>query len=240
LIWTEDKNIRQWLPRLQAHRGLWVRGLAQNTLESVAAAYELGYEIAEFDVRMTSDGVVIMFHDDHFQNNLISNLSLTELRQQTPVTTFSELLTWFSTTEKFKLNIEIKSKSVLPFQLEKKVCEALADLKLEERVLISSFNPVSLYKVRLFNPNIYRALLLSFERENGNNLLVMSGVLNYLCKPHMLNLRHTDYSKHFKTLAKKIPVVLWTVNDLEIYKKYKAEIHGIISDTVTPAEFEAL
>lgn len=232
-----DKNIREWLPRLQAHRGYWVGGLPENSMQSVAAAYAAGYEMCEFDVRMTSDGHVVLFHDDHYQGRFVAKTKYTEFNALVPVTKLEDLLQWFSGTENFKLNIEIKSRRLVNFKLEKTVCELIARYRLESRVLISSFNPISLYKVRRYNPGIYRALLLSFERNHGNNIVVKSGVMNYMCRPHILHLRYIDYSKHFRALGRKIPIVLWTVNEIEIYRGLKHEIHGVISDSITPELF---
>jgi glycerophosphoryl diester phosphodiesterase len=243
LRWSYDTEIRNWLPQLQAHRGYWVRGVPQNTLASVQKAHELAYEIAEFDVRLTADGVVILFHDDHIENTPIRSLTLLELRSRTTVSTLDELLKWFVDAGDFKLNIEIKSREILSYELEKKVCQLIRKYGVEKRVLISSFNPLTLSKVRLFCPRVYRALLLSYEQDHGNNLFVMSGVANILCAPHMLNLRSQDYliyREHFKKINQHIPVTLWTVNEAQVYAPLKGEIHGIISDRITPAEFQRI
>lgn len=240
MIWSEDENIWNWLPKLQAHRGYWVKGLQQNSLQSVQQAFEQKYQISEFDVRMTSDGVVIMFHDDRFQDLVVSKTTFYALNEAIPVTPLEELFQWLVKVPDFKLNIEIKSREIVNSLLEKKVCELIRKYKIEERVLISSFNPLTLYKVRRYCPKVYRALLLTFEKNHGNNFVIKSKVLNYMCRPHMLNLRAEDFSKRFVKLAKKIPVVLWTVNDVSVYKKSAASIHGVISDQITPAEFKAI
>jgi glycerophosphoryl diester phosphodiesterase len=45
-----------------AHRGDSAH-VAENTVEAFESAIELGAEVVEFDVRMTSDGVAIVMHD---------------------------------------------------------------------------------------------------------------------------------------------------------------------------------
>ncbi|MGE5546703.1 MAG: glycerophosphodiester phosphodiesterase family protein [Solirubrobacterales bacterium] len=51
------------LPRIIGHRG--AAGLApENTLASFALAAELGCRMVEFDVRLSADGVPVVFHDD--------------------------------------------------------------------------------------------------------------------------------------------------------------------------------
>lgn len=239
MIWLQEDKIKEWLPRLQAHRGYHEK-FVENTIEAIQASYELGYEMCEFDVRMTSDEEVVLYHDPEILGHKINSLSYQELCKMTPVAKLDEVLLWLRETKGFKLNIEIKSVEVINFQLEKKVCQLVERFNVEDRVIISSFNPVSLYKIRLFNSNIFRALLLSFEQDEKNTLLIKSGILNYLAKPQALHLRAEDYSKHFRNLGKKIPIVLWTVNDPEIYLKNKKEIHGIISDKITPTLFSQL
>lgn len=234
MIWSKNKNIRSWLPRLQAHRGYCVTGAMQNSLDSIKEAHEMGYQMAEFDVRLTSDEVVILFHDNHFKNNIINLTPYPVLISQIKITTLEELFSWFEKIENFKLNIEIKSRNIFNYRLEKNVTHLIKKYKIEERVLVSSFNPFSLFKIRLFCPQIRRAILLTFEKDHGNNIFTRTLFFNFLCRPHMLNIRYEDFSVRFKKLAKKIPIVLWTVNDLLFYKKNINEIHGIISDTITP------
>jgi glycerophosphoryl diester phosphodiesterase len=238
VIWSEDKNIWSWLPRLQAHRGFWIAGLQQNSLAAIQAAYHQKFQISEFDVRMTADFQVILFHDDRFENYIIAKTDFATLNRLTPVTPLEELFKWLVTVTDFKLNIEIKSREIIASKLERKVCELIRKYKVEDRVLVSSFNPLTLYRVRRYSPKVYRALLLTFERDHGNNFVIKSRVMNYLCRPHMLNLRYNDFSNRFKKIAKKIPVVLWTVNDVSFFKKHSTEIHGIISDKITPKDLK--
>lgn len=233
--WSLDKKIFDWLPRLQSHRGYWVEGLQQNSLQSVQEAWRRGYEICEFDVRITADKQVILFHDDRIGSVLIKKTKLSDLRKITNVTLLSELFNWFITVPEFKLNIEIKSRDLLDSDIEREVCALLKRYNIQSRVLISSFNPLTLCKVRLLCPEVYRALLLSYEKAHGNNIFVTSRMMNAFCQPHMLNLRFTDYSKGFRSLAFQIPITLWTVNEIEAFNKYKDEIHGVISDRITPA-----
>lgn len=54
-------------PRVLAHRGLVpadAEGIAENTAAAFAAAHAAGADYAESDCHATSDGVVVLFHDD--------------------------------------------------------------------------------------------------------------------------------------------------------------------------------
>lgn len=224
---------------MQAHRGYCVNGAPENSLSSIIAAFELGYEMAEFDVRLTADNVCILFHDSMLKNIKIRNMPLQTIRSQIEITTLQDVFEWLVKTRNFKLNIEIKSRDVVQFALEKQVAALIRKFGLERRVLVSSFNPFSLYKIRMFCPKVYRAILLTLGKDHGNNIFTRSLLLNYLCRPHILNLRFADYSERFRILAKTIPVVLWTVNDLRDYRRVETEIHGIISDVIKPADLKA-
>ena len=238
MIWQKNSKIKDWLPKLQAHRGYWVEGLPQNTVSSIKEAYIKGYKICEFDVRITSDSKVILFHDAKFKNKFISDYLFEDLIAETPINTLEDLLVWFSQeAADFKLNIEIKNDGVLNYEIEKQVVALVKRFRVEDRVLISSFNPLSLAKVRILEPKIYRALLLSYVNDHGNNLFVMSGVANLLCRPHLLHLRHEDFDRwrdYFTRLASEVPIVLWTVNKFEIFERSSEIIYGIISDEITP------
>ena len=79
-FWTPSPQIKNWLPRLQSHRGYWLGGLPENTLRSIQKAVELNYEMIEFDVRLTGDYHVVLFHNDGLDQKLINRTSLAELK----------------------------------------------------------------------------------------------------------------------------------------------------------------
>ena len=55
----------QDVPKVIAHRGYWqTYGSAQNSIRSFERAAEVGAYGSEFDVHMTSDSVLILFHDN--------------------------------------------------------------------------------------------------------------------------------------------------------------------------------
>ena len=86
-FWQFSKTIRNWLPRLQAHRGYWVGGLPQNTIAAIQKAAELNYQMVEFDVRLTADKMVILFHDENRNGTPISKMFFEEILKLNPVST---------------------------------------------------------------------------------------------------------------------------------------------------------
>ncbi len=57
------RNIRQHLPKIIAHRGASALAEHENTLESFEIAINNDCDMAEFDIRKTRDGKLIVFHD---------------------------------------------------------------------------------------------------------------------------------------------------------------------------------
>lgn len=63
-----------------AHRGAWkAQDLPQNSLASLKEAVRLGCEGSEFDVWMTSDGVLVVNHDSDFEGIEIETSTYKEL-----------------------------------------------------------------------------------------------------------------------------------------------------------------
>ena len=110
---------------------------------------------------------------------------------------------------------------------------------MQKYILISSFNPISLAYFNVLDKSIFRSLLLSFEKDHGNNIFIKNMTLNVLAQPNALHLRLDDWNpqKFKKLLLRNIPIILWTCNDLNSVTRYINEgITGIISDTILPAD----
>ena len=66
-----------------AHRGFWNcedAGFSENSIASLAAAQKAGFWGSEFDVQMTSDGVVIVNHNDNIKGLRIATHTWDELK----------------------------------------------------------------------------------------------------------------------------------------------------------------
>lgn len=239
--WTEDSKIRTWLPKVQAHRGYWFEGERQNSLASIQAAFSRRYEMVEFDVRLTKDLEVVLFHDESFQAERIKNITLERLRTLTPITKLEDVFEWLKEQNqtKLKLNVELKTAAIFKFTLEKKVLALVKKYDLINQIIISSFNPFSLARIRWFEPTIYRALIQTLEKYSLNRWFIRSRIFNFLCAPHAFHLRYLDWNdRKMQKIAAKVPIVLWTVNEINLYFQLATKVHGIISDQITPQELE--
>lgn len=132
-----------------AHRG-GAGDWPENSMEAFAAAVALGYRWVETDAHVTSDGVVIAFHDDRLdrvtdRTGLVGELAWAEVSAaridgRAPIPRLDELLT---TWPDLRINIDPKHDEVV---------EPLADL-LErtgalDRVCIGSFSDRRLDRLR--------------------------------------------------------------------------------------------
>ncbi len=155
------------------HRG--ASGAApENTIAAFIAAAEQGAHVVELDVMLSGDGEVVVIHDYTLDrttdgSGLVKEHSLAELKRL-------DAGSWFSADfagEKIPtlqevidaldpamlLNIEIKSESPATDGLEKAVVDVIARNNLYGRVLVSSFNPISLLRVKLADRRIPVGLL---------------------------------------------------------------------------------
>lgn len=70
-------------PKVVAHRGHWdVENGAHNSISSLYRAYETRVYGTEFDVWMTADGELVVFHDDKINGLPIAKTNYAELREQ--------------------------------------------------------------------------------------------------------------------------------------------------------------
>jgi glycerophosphoryl diester phosphodiesterase len=100
-----------------AHRGAWKKlGLPQNSIASLRQASALGCDGAEFDVRLTADGVLVVNHDADFYGLDIEKSTYRELLKARhsngeTIPTLEEYLSAGVKSPNLKLILEIKSSS---------------------------------------------------------------------------------------------------------------------------------
>ncbi len=227
------------VPIWQAHRGYWVGGAPQNSLASIHAAREQGARMVEFDVRVTRDRIPILFHDEEIVSSTgeklaVNSLTLRELKQHISVTKLQEVFESDRATEFF--NIEIKSEKVLDEPIERYVANVVEQFGVQNRILFSSFNPISLWKMAQYLPKVPRALLVAPDmkerslREMWWSLVVPIHALHV---DHMMltQERMADWK------ARGVPVAAWTVNDSRRMEELLSwGVFSIITDKIPPTK----
>lgn len=76
-----------------AHRG-YVCSDAENSIQSIQRAWRAGADGVEVDVRVSSDGVVYLFHDDEISSTKIAGLPYSDIvsLSDEPISTLSDVL----------------------------------------------------------------------------------------------------------------------------------------------------
>ena len=70
--------------KIVAHRGYWTaQGSAQNSIRSLVKADSIGADATEFDVYMTSDGVLVLNHDGLINGHWVTSTPSTIICEQT-------------------------------------------------------------------------------------------------------------------------------------------------------------
>jgi len=181
--YEERSDIKK--PEVYAHRGSSYE-YPENTLLSFEKAAKVkGIAGIEFDVQLTKDGEIVVIHDEAIDRTLdgkgyVRDYTLEELKkfnvtpsgQDEPfvdengehlhVPTLRELfdlLQPYCKNNGLILNIELKN-SVYPYEgMEQKVIDLVAEYKMQENIIYSSFNHDSLAVVKDINPAAITATL---------------------------------------------------------------------------------
>jgi glycerophosphoryl diester phosphodiesterase len=160
-------------PLVFGHRGALTIA-PENTIASFQKAREMGADGVELDVMLCADGKVVVSHDYALERTTdgkgrIADLPLSRLKALDAGSWFSpqfagermptlpEILVWAG--EDTLLNIELKSQSLRTDGLEQRVIALVREYQMEHRVVLSSFNPLALRRVKRMAPNLHTGLL---------------------------------------------------------------------------------
>lgn len=153
---------------MYAHRGYSSKA-AQNTLEAFRAAAAYGADLVEMDVRRTSDGHVVLFHDETLQaltgvsdaNASVENSTLAYLQTLTvtdkatgysgKIMTLQEFLTFLNETDMVGI-VEIKNDGDLP--LVDLTTQIIKDMNMEHKVVSIAFDQNCCYRFRENLPGV--------------------------------------------------------------------------------------
>ena len=116
-----------------AHRGFWnceAAGFAENSIASLKAAQDNGFWGSEFDVHITTDDVILVFHNDEIDGARIDTCEAAafaehRLANGEKVPTIDEYLTQGEKSDKTVLVIELKPEITIERE------DALIDLSIE-------------------------------------------------------------------------------------------------------------
>lgn len=230
-----------------AHRGLHDKTIPENSLPAFRAAVEGGYGI-ELDVQLSSDGEVMVFHDESLlrmtgcdaslyskTKEELTALTLGDTDERIP--TFREVLSLID--GRVPLLVEIKSDHAV---LE--VCRKTAELLDEYKgaYMIESFHPLAVNWFRKNRPSVVRGQLSATLFRHGKRIFAMfiveNMLLNFLARPDFVayDYHHKNsYSFALCRLFHRPYTVSWTVKDAEGLKA-SHRFDGVIFEDLTKDE----
>jgi len=204
--------------KIIAHRGAWKEfNLPENSIASLEKAIELKCDGAEFDVRRTLDGVLVVNHDpiyfgDTIQTNTYAYLNRNKLSNGESLPTLEQyLLKGTQDKHKTLLICEIKAAIKNKEQDYLATIETLAltkKLKIEKRIVYISFSKDILSWIKEKQPT---ATVLYLESDLSIDAVVQN-------KFDGINLHYTSFKNNSQLSATAknagLKIGSWTVNEL--------------------------
>ena len=247
----KKKNIDDFLDVKYAHRGLHDDAKAENSISAIKAAVENGYGI-EFDVRLASDGTLVVFHDDTLdrvcgREGKVRDFTAEELATfklagtDDGVPTFDEVLS--AVDGRVPILVEIKEDAG-----DNSVSKATAErlLSYNGPYIVESFNPLSVKNASAILPEIACGFLsrhFTEEEETKKPLYFVLEhlLLNRLCNPSFIAYKHEDHYMPMLRLTRLLGArtIAWTVRSQE--EEDAAFEHGfdaVIFENYIPKEKE--
>lgn len=235
-LWLESYD----RPLVIGHRGASAHA-PENTLAALRLAMEQRADGVEFDVKRCKTGEVVMMHDatvDRTTNGTggVHELTLDQLRQLDAgkgerVPLLDEVIELTAASPRpFLLNIEVTNYTTKGDGLEQLVVDVVKRHACGDRVLFSSFNPLSVKTLAELAPSVPRGILYHHEMPVHLRQVWFAPFV-----PH--EFRHPDHSYITPEFVQKLKeqgkrVNTWTVNDkADIVRVAQAGVAGIIGDS---------
>ncbi len=217
--------------QLLGHRGAKHIHL-ENTMPAFQAALDAGLDGIELDVQRCRDGTLVVHHDFHLPDGrLIAALEFSELRLDGYIVpTLEEVLVWAKKTGAF-INVEIKLETIATDGREHGVATFLERMSLASQTIVSSFNPLSLWRIKRLAPNLDTALL--FDNQSAPHWLLDHGRLADVLGVSALHPHHSLVTPALMARAKNKhwAVNVWTVNDASTAQRLQQMgVNSLIGD----------
>ncbi|OUQ16499.1 glycerophosphodiester phosphodiesterase [Lachnoclostridium sp. An14] len=228
--------------KVYAHRG-YSGKYPENTMLAFKKAAETGCDGIELDVQLTSDGQVVIIHDEKIDRTTdgtgnVKDYTLEELKKFNaaaswngkygfePIPTLEEYFQWVKDTD-LVTNIEIKSGVYYYEELEEKTLALVRKYGLEKKIIFSSFLHSSITLLRKLAPEIPCGALVEYE-----NL----GNPGYYCEKFDFQYYHPGMKALTEEMVQSckehnIPLNVWTINDMGALEQlYEWGCEGVISN----------
>ena len=207
----------------------------ENTIEAFQSAISLGYQYLETDLRETSDGKIITFHDPNLKRITGANITISEtkfsdirmrrLPSRETIPTIDELLEEFPDSF-FNMDLKVN-------QIEEKVLKKINSHNALERVCLGSFNSRTIKKINSLEPKILTSMGISqvimykfFQKKNISKLIQIPTRWNGIkvITKKFIDRLHNDGLK----------VHVWTINkEKEMQSLIDLGVDGIMTDNAS-------
>ncbi len=210
-------------PQVWAHRGASSEA-PENSLAAFARAIAVGADGIELDVQRTADGILVVTHDETTdrltgQPGQVAQLTLADLRRldfaafwpdqpAVILPTLDEVLDLCRNTS-LRINIELKNSEVPYRGMEKQVVGRVKAFGLQDQVIYSSFNPMSLWRLSWIAPHAPKGYLYSDVRPRPWLPACLTGVTALHPSTANLGVPGLVLRAHSHRLA----VHVWTVDE---------------------------
>lgn len=214
------------IPKVIGHRGAKAYA-PENTLESIKTAASLGVEWVELDVKLTRDNVPIIFHDEELERTTngsgnVAETSYEDIQQLEAGSWFADSFAGIKIPT-LEEALDVILRHNLGLNLEIKPCpgreKETAEIALDhlsqmwddtDRLLISSFQHVSLEAALDLAPDYARGLLIGGEEMPEN----WREVAEYL-DASTINLGSKLVTRAVadEVMDLELPLLVYTVND---------------------------
>lgn len=250
-------------PLIFAHRGFGNHG-PDNSLYAVERALAAGMDGVDVDGQLTRDGELVIFHDlsvdrltsgtGRVRDKTRDDMLALDLGPKydprirgANVHTFEDFVR--AVERGGILMVELKVPGLSASGIEARAVEIIQRYGAHERVILSSFNPFVLHRLKRLDPRVRTALI--FMDTNWNPQLLaeikpedrvdlpwivrqefIRRALRKLIRPDLLSINHeVDPAVTNRLIAKGWPVFIWTVNEEpDISLALGKRPYGVISD----------
>ncbi len=230
-------------PIVFAHRGASAYA-PENTLSAFELAIKQGAPAIELDATLTKDQMVVVFHDSSTERicgykGKINQMTLAEIKKLDAgsyfdpsfkgerIPTLEEVFDLVG--DQLLINIELKN-YLTPFDsLPQLVASLVRKWGLQTNVLISSFNPIAVWKIKKLLPETPIALLAL----DGNSGWLARSRIGEILKYQAIHLHYSDVDANSIAYhhAKGHLVSVYTVNEATLLRSlFERGVDGIFTD----------
>lgn len=225
--------------KIIAHRGYWNSpGAAQNSLASMRNAQEAGAWGSEFDVHITTDGEVVVNHDDDIHGIIIEDALYADIKDMKlangePLATLKSYLEAGKKLAPMQLVLEVKAHQTP--EREDRCVKACLDLVkaagMEEQVDYISFSMHACEEIVKLNPQARVYYLGSDVAPDAIKAKGFAGIDYY----GGAILKNPDWIKQSHDLGMKVNV--WTIDEMkQIQQCVDAGVDFITTDKPVEAK----